>query len=148
MTKDFALEFQNYIKDKTEMLRKLDWHDWLIYAYARSRNYKWLIDEEAHMLYRQHSNNQLGANSGIKQFKKRVSDILSGYGIHQTINTIHFLKMEEDVFVNKWINKKRMGYLYLSLKSNNCRRRKKDQILFWFSCVLMMIKNIPMETEK
>lgn len=148
ITKEFALEFQNYIKDKTEMLKDLDWHDWLIYAFARSRNYKWFIDKESHMLYRQHSNNQLGANSGIKQFQKRVKDIFSGYGIHQTINTIHFLKMEEDEFIKRWINKKRKGYLYLSLKAKDCRRRKKDQILFWFSCVIMMSKNIPMEIEK
>lgn len=146
MTKDFALEFQNYIKDKTEMLQKLDWHDWLIYAYARSKNYKWFIDEESHMLYRQHSNNQLGANSGVGQFKKRVKDIFTGYGIHQTVNTIHFLNMEENEFVCKWLNKKKKGYFYLSLKANYCRRRVKDQFLFWVSCLLMMIKNIPMES--
>ena len=148
MTKDFAFEFQNYIKDKTEVLKKLDWHDWVIYAFARSRKYKWFIDRESHMLYRQHSNNQLGANSGIKQFQNRVRDILSGYGIRQTIHTISFLKMEKNEFVSKWLNKNRRGYFYLSLNSKNCRRRKKDQILFWFSCIIMMIKNIKMETEK
>lgn len=146
MKNDFARELQNYIKNKTDILKKLDWHDWMIYAYARSRNYKWFIDEDSHMLYRQHSNNQLGANSGIKQFQKRVNDILSGYGIQQTVYTIHFLGMEENKFVKKWLNNNRQGYLYLSLKSKYCRRRKKDQILFWFSCLLMMIKNIPMES--
>lgn len=148
MTKAFTVEVQDYIKDKKEKLTKLDWHDWMIYAYARSRNYKWVIDNESHMLYRQHSNNQLGANSGVKQFKKRVNDILSGYGIHQTVNTIHFLNMEENEFVTKWLNKGRKGYFLLSLQSKYCRRRKKDQILFWFSCVLMMIKNIRMENEE
>lgn len=149
MTSSFAIEFKDYIKkNNQEILKKLDWHDWLIYAYARSRNYKWVIDNESHMLYRQHSNNQLGANSGVKQFKKRVNDILSGYGIHQTVNTIHFLNMEENEFVTKWLNKGRKGYFLLSLQSKNCRRRKKDQILFWFSCVLMMIKNIRMENEE
>jgi len=148
MKNEFATEFQNYMKDKTTLLQKLDWHDWLIYAYARSKNYKWYIDSESHMLYRQHSNNQLGANSGRKQFSKRVIDIMSGYGIRQTVETIHFLNIESEEFVQKWLNKSRRGYLYLSTKSTLCRRRKKDQILFWFSCVLMMIKNIPMETEK
>lgn len=148
MKKEFALEFQNYIKDKEIIIQKLDWHDWVIYAYARSKNYKWIIDSESHMLYRQHSNNQLGANSGGKQFLKRVNDIISGYGIHQTVYTIHFLKMENDPFVEKWFNKGRKGYLYLSIKSKVCRRRKKDQILFWFSCMLMFIKNISMESKK
>lgn len=148
MKKSFAIEFQNYIKDKDCLLKKLDWHDWVIYAYARSKNYKWFIDSESHMLYRQHLNNQLGANSGTKQFSKRVKDIMSGYGIHQTVNTIHFLNIENDVFVKKWLGRNRKGYYYLSTKAGFCRRRIKDQILFWFSCILMLIKNIPMEGEK
>ena len=145
LKKDFALEFQSYMKERKVLLKQLDWHDWVIYAYARSKNYTWYIDPESHMLYRQHSNNQLGANSGFKQFSKRVDDILTGYGIHQTVRTIHFLNIEQDPFVRKWLGKGRKGYCYLSLKSNWCRRRKKDQILFWFSCILMFMKNIPME---
>ncbi len=144
MKKEFALEFQNHMKGKEIYLKNLDWHDWVIYAYARSKNYKWLIDSESHMLYRQHSNNQLGANSGFKQFKKRVNDILSGYGIEQTIKTVQFLNIQEDFFVKKWYNKGRKGFFYLSTKSKWCRRRKKDQILFWCSCILMLLKNIPM----
>lgn len=148
MKKEFALEFQNHMKGKEIYLKNLDWHDWVIYAYARSKNYKWLIDSESHMLYRQHSNNQLGANSGFKQFKKRVNDILSGYGIEQTIKTVQFLNIQEDFFVKKWYNKGRKGFFYLSTKSKWCRRRKKDQILFWCSCILMLLKNIPMGIEE
>lgn len=148
MKKEFALEFQNYMKDKDLLIQKLDWHDWAIYAYARSKNYKWIIDSKSYMLYRQHSNNQLGANSGINQFVKRMNDILNGYGIHQTVNIIHFLNIENENFVKNWLNQGRNGYLYLSKKSRLCRRRKKDQVLFWFSCVLMWLKNVPMESEK
>lgn len=147
MHADFVSEFQNYIKDKSVLLKRLDWHDWLLYAYARSRNYKWIIDSESHMLYRQHSDNQLGANLGKAQFFKRLNDIISGYGIQQTTGTIRFLNMENDPFVRKWLNKGRKGYLYLSLKSRWCRRRIKDQILFLFSCIIMMIKNIDMERK-
>lgn len=148
MKKSFIEEFADYLKNSGELIRKLDWHDWVIYAYARNKKYKWCIDSESYMLYRQHSNNQLGANSGFKQLVKRMNDILSGYGIQQTVNLIIFLNIEEDFFVKKWFNKGRKGYLYLSLKSNLCRRRKKDQIFFWFSCMLMLIKNIPMETTR
>ena len=49
-----------------------------------------IIDSKSYMLYRQHSSNQLGANSGINQFVKRMNDILNGYGIHQTVNHIFF----------------------------------------------------------
>lgn len=142
LARDFAEEFQNYICGKDEVLEKLDWHDWVIYAYARSKNYKWFIDKKPHMMYRQHGNNQLGANSGLKQFKKRIHDITSGYGIKQSIYTVNFLCMEKNDFVKKWFKKGRKGYIYLAMHSNLCRRRKKDQILFLFSCIAMFIRNV------
>ena len=109
---------------------------------ARSKEYIWFIDEHSHMKYRQHGNNQLGANSGLKQFKKRIHDITSGYGIKQTIFTVSFLGMEKNEFVKKWLGNGRKGYIYLANHSNLCRRRKKDQILFMFSCIVMFIRNI------
>lgn len=145
MTSSFAMEFQAYIQNKGECLQKLDWHDWVIYAYARSRNYKWFIDKNSYMMYRQHNNNQLGANSGFKQFKKRVNNIVSGYGINQSLITVKFLEMENNGFVKKWYMNGRNGYLYLASKSLMCRRRRKDQILFSLSCIVMYIHNTKME---
>lgn len=142
LTKDYGEEFQRYICGKEDLLSKLDWHDWVIYAFARSKEYIWFIDEHSHMKYRQHGNNQLGANSGLKQFKKRIHDITSGYGIKQSIFTVSFLGMEKNEFVKKWLGNGRKGYIYLANHSNLCRRRKKDQILFMFSCVVMFIRNI------
>ena len=135
------------MKDKNEYLKKLDWHDWVIYAYARSKNYTWFIDKVSHMMYRQHGNNQLGANSGLKQLKKRVNDITSGYGINQSVMTIKFLQMENNEFVKNWLLKGRKGFLYLSSKSKLCRRRRKDQILFKISCIVMYMRNTKMEVN-
>ncbi|WP_443738787.1 glycosyltransferase [Treponema sp.] len=145
ITKDLAIDFKNKLILKESLLKKLDWHDWLIYAFARSNGYKWYIDKKSYMLYRQHASNQLGANSGLKQFNKRVNDIISGYGINQTVCTIKFCDMENNSFVRKWYMKGRKGYLYLMTHSKLCRRRRKDTFLFWISCLIMAIKNIKME---
>ena len=75
MTRQFFNEFKTQLINKKSIAKKIDWHDWLIYAYARSKQYNWYIDKDSYMLYRQHENNQLGANSGLKQFTKRVHDI-------------------------------------------------------------------------
>ena len=139
LTRNFAMEAQNYFRDNNEKLKLLDWHDWIIYAFARSKNYKWFIDSKSHMLYRQHSNNQIGANSGARQFKKRVKEILSGYGISQTIDTVKFLKMEDTPFVRMWWKNERLHPMALSLFSNKCRRCRKDQFIFFASCIVMLL---------
>lgn len=47
-------------------------HDWFLYAFARSYNFKWHIDNTHNILYRQHQNNQVGANTGLTQKIKRL----------------------------------------------------------------------------
>lgn len=142
LTTEFAEEFKNYIQDKDRWnkLKELDWHDWLIYAYARKNGYKWVIDSNSHMLYRQHSDNQLGANSGFKQLKKRVKDVLSGYGISQSLKTVDFLNMRNDAFVSKWWVNNKVRYFKLAKYSELCRRRNRDVFLFFCSCILMTLK--------
>ncbi|HBN06255.1 MAG TPA: hypothetical protein DD434_10790 [Bacteroidales bacterium] len=125
------------------MLYKIDWHDWAIYAFARSKKYSWYIDPQSHMFYRQHFANQLGANSGIKQFLKRAKEIACGYAINQTLLIIKFLKFENNHFVKSWINCTRLDFVKLSFFAYECRRRKKDQLLFFLSCIIMaMIRPI------
>lgn len=141
----FAQELQSYLRLNNVLLSKLDWHDWLIYAYARSKNNQWFIDSQSYLLYRQHTSNQLGANSGLKPFKRRVHDILSGYGISQTLYTIQFLGLQRDPFVRKWIKCSRLDYLRLARHATQCRRQVKDQILFFVSCILMACKKTPRE---
>ena len=49
-----------------EQISKIGLHDWFIYAFSRAKGYKWFIDPVPSMLYRQHSSNQVGVNSGFK----------------------------------------------------------------------------------
>lgn len=58
-------------------------HDWLIYYVARNENYKWFIDSKTTMHYRQHSNNVVGANIGVKAVIKRVKLLRSGWYFDQ-----------------------------------------------------------------
>lgn len=139
LAQTFAREIQDYFKEHSQQLKKLDWHDWVIYAYARAKGYKWVIESQSYMLYRQHSSNQLGANSGLKQFRKRVREIISGYGISQTIDTVKFLDLEDDQFVKHWWRNGKIFPLILLCYSNKCRRRVKDRFMFFASCIVMAI---------
>ena len=57
-----------YLKKNILKLRDFDHYDWLIYAYAREKNYKWYLDSDPTLDYIQHDNNFTGANVGFKSF--------------------------------------------------------------------------------
>jgi rhamnosyltransferase len=79
ITTSFALELRELIRTKFDLVRQIEYHDWLDYAYARSHGHQWIIDDEPTMLYRQHASNQLGANSGIRAAMRRLEDIRRGW---------------------------------------------------------------------
>lgn len=53
-------------------------HDWCMYALIRAHGGRWFIDGEPAVLYRQHEDNVLGANEGIKQHLARLRQIANG----------------------------------------------------------------------
>lgn len=77
-TLDFFKELQYFVRNNFKQLLTLKVHDWTIYAFARSTGYKWFISSRPTMYYRQHSNNEIGANFGISAIRKRLSEIVSG----------------------------------------------------------------------
>jgi rhamnosyltransferase len=56
-------------------------HDWLVYAVARSCGFGWHISERPSLRYRQHGANEWGANSGLGAQRRRLGRLLDGtYG--------------------------------------------------------------------
>lgn len=138
LKRQFVLSIREYLK-LYSWINELDWHDWIIYAYARKNAYKWIIDTFSYIIYRQHRNNQLGANADMRAFLNRVKNIYSGYGINQSVKIIKFLKLENNLFVTTWLKNNKIHYLPLAIQSNQCRRRKIDKIIFFFACIIMSI---------
>lgn len=56
---------------------EIEYHDWLVYAIARSRGWRWVIDERPLVRYRQHDANAMGANSGSAAVRSRLALIRS-----------------------------------------------------------------------
>ena len=72
LTAKVANSFKKFLFDNYNLVKEIDiHHDWLIYAYIRSNNLKWWVDPKPSMYYRQHRDNELGANNGIKTFLSR-----------------------------------------------------------------------------
>ena len=137
MNKKLALKLQQFLKNGR--FNQLDnYHDWLIYAFARTHGFKWYIDSYPGVDYRQHSSNVFGANVGIKAFISRTNRVLAGEGVDFAFQLMKELKVQ-DPFIQSLFPISRLNFLKLALKAKCCRRRFLDQIYFFFVCILFVI---------
>lgn len=98
-------------------------HDWYIYAYARTHGFNWLIDKEPNILYRQHTNNQVGANLGIKSKLKRFNLIKNGAYKKQVLEIANAINKNNDLIKSTRKMVLCNPFLY---------RRKKSEAIFLF----------------
>ena len=69
---------QKFLNENIKLLQ-VSAHDWLIYFILRLANKKWFIDNESFLMYRQHSSNVAGVNSGIFAKLKRLKLLFFGW---------------------------------------------------------------------
>lgn len=137
LNKKLALKLQQFLKNGH--FNQLDnYHDWLIYAFARAHSFKWHIDSFPSVEYRQHSTNLFGANVGIKAFASRAYRVLSGEGIDFSFQLMKELDVQ-DSFIQSLFPVSRFNLLRLAIRTKCCRRRFRDQIYFFFACILLAI---------
>ena len=137
MTKKLALSLQEFLKGG--QFDQLDnYHDWLIYAYARSNGFKWYIDPYPGVEYRQHNANVFGANVGVKAFISRIYRVLNGEGFNFAFRLMKELSLQ-DPFIQSLFPVSRINLLRLAFQFKHCRRRWRDQIYFFCACILLAI---------
>jgi rhamnosyltransferase len=134
-----ALPLQQLVRNAGKKMLRVDYHDWLTYAFARSHGFPWVIDSWSSMQYRQHAHNQIGVNSGWRSFWLRVSKILNGYGFEQSLLIADLVQASSLPIVQRGLRGGRLGYLWLALRANQCRRKRIDQVWFFISCVLLAV---------
>jgi len=137
LTTALAQDLSNSLKAKDSCLSVIDFHDWFIYAFARSHGYKWHIDSHPTLYYRQHSSNVLGANQGIQAYRKRLQKILGSWYRSQILLTIiHASK------VHPWFFKslQRLSFLdrfILAASVNSFRRDFVGKLTLLIAFILM-----------
>lgn len=67
------------LSDANGVANQVELHDWLIYAVCRALDRKWYINPVPTMKYRQHANNVIGVNYGVKARLKRFRHIYNGW---------------------------------------------------------------------
>ncbi len=138
--KFLAEEIKASISDNWIRIQNVALHDWYCYAFARSHGYRWFIDPEPSMEYRQHSLNQVGANKGLKSFISRYRTVLDGRWFRQVQLIVELVGLKSSPFVKDWIELSRGNLIRLSFSAASCRRRMRDKYLFFIICLSAAIR--------
>jgi rhamnosyltransferase len=115
-------------------LQQVSLHDWYCYAYTRSHGFRWFIDPLSSMQYRQHEQNQVGANTGLGSLINRYKTIHDGWWFSQVRLIARLVGVADDAFVRRWLPLGRRQLLRLSLNARHCRRRTRDKVFFFCIC--------------
>ena len=141
MSKNFILKFQAFLRKNIKKISNLNnYHDWLIYLFARLNNFNWYIDNKITVNYRQHNHNLIGANVGLNAKINRLKILFSGQIFKYLKKIIHLNYIENHSFVTKWYPYSIKGFIYLIFSSRKCRRKISEQIYFSLICLIMLFK--------
>lgn len=142
MSNSLACALKDCVSSNWNLVNSIDWHDWLAYAFARANNYKWIIDPKPGMLYRQHENNQIGMNNGIKAFLKRAEKIINGYGFEQAQKIAFVTGADKDSYIKELLSGSRKRFLLLALNAKHCRRKRIDVLYLLFASLIMYLNEM------
>ncbi|MFV7706696.1 glycosyltransferase [Shewanella algae] len=141
-----ALAIKDILIEKSEKISTLWLHDWFCYSFARHSGYRWHIGSNPLMLYRQHTNNEVGANSGLSAILSRIKVVLSGDAFHKVLTQADFIEQDE-LPIRKLKVNSFLSLLSLSLHAFQCRRDNKGVFLFFIASILMSLKVLVTKNE-
>jgi rhamnosyltransferase len=79
LTRDFYERVRTFVAGHRELTHEVRYHDWLIYALARSWKLPWCFEAQPTMRYRQHAGNHTGARGTLGGVIKRLVMIRQGW---------------------------------------------------------------------
>jgi rhamnosyltransferase len=99
-------------------------HDWYLYAYVRQLGLSWYIDDCSFIMYRQHSSNEVGVNSGFRNYVSRLNMVVSRWYRAQVENVLDSFAPElKPVLSNRF---------FLICNFYKLRRRPRDRFALLF----------------
>ncbi|RMR54152.1 Lipopolysaccharide biosynthesis protein [Pseudomonas syringae pv. actinidiae] len=133
-----AEAFKASLIEQWQYAQNVSLHDWYCYAFARSHGFRWFIDPISSMDYRQHENNQVGANTGVLAFLTRLKTITNGWWPDQVLLIAQLIDSHYLSTTGK-AHSRHLLFLKLIFVSRHCRRRQRDKFLFVIACLAAAI---------
>jgi rhamnosyltransferase len=127
-----------FLLEHAAQTKSLHYHDWAIYALARSWKNEWCFDQQPMVRYRQHLSNDTGARSSLGGVTKRLRLIKCGWYLQQlqAIAQVCALADPTDAMIAEWnslLSKprslaRRYRFARFCLKDGG-RRRTSDNVI-------------------
>lgn len=134
-----AISLQRTLREQEQALRGISLHDWFIYCHARTQGFRWYIDDQPVMAYRQHGGNVIGANQGLAAARARLGKIMDGWYRDQIL-LIADICGEGGAQPAVWLRRgQRLALLPLLLHVGRMRRYWRDRIFLAFTFVLLAV---------
>jgi rhamnosyltransferase len=133
--------FGSFLASRRALVDTVQFHDWMLYAWVRSNGFKWHIEAEPTMLYRQHGKNEYGVNSGLKALRRRLSQVFSGWYREQILR-ISSLVSDGSAYSAECVATIRLveratfrSRMCLALRVAELRRERKERALLFLACL-------------
>lgn len=118
-------KFKDFLIKNWTLVNDVKLHDWMIYAFFRELSMVWYIDDIPSMYYRQHTNNQIGANFNLRSYFSRFKKIKNKWARNEVQKIINLLKPYSK-------NRISLNYFFLIINFNKLRRRYRDRLFLLF----------------
>jgi rhamnosyltransferase len=142
MTTACAMSFRQFLVDNRNAVEAVKFHDWMLYAWVRSRGLKWHIEPTATMYYRQHDKNEYGANSGWTAFQKRITQVRSGWYRAQILQIAQLIRdgsaytAECTQTIALVETRTAIARIALAMKAFELRRKMSNRVWLVLACLL------------
>lgn len=137
ISKNLAEKVKEKIKSNITKINSIAFHDWFIYFFSRSLNMSWYIDKNSYIYYRQHDNNVMGSNIGIKSYFKRIGTIYRGEYRNQI--KCNLLFSPNELFFFRFIKEKTIiGNFTLALYAFSFRRKSLHAIALFLAFIFLI----------
>ena len=115
-------KFKDFLIKNWTLVNEVSLHDVMIYAFYRELSMVWYIDDVPKLYYRQHTNNQIGANVNWRAYLNRLKKIKNKWARREVQKIINLLKPYSK-------DKISLNYFFLIINFNKLRRRFRDRII-------------------
>jgi rhamnosyltransferase len=141
-----------YIEKYPQICNGIHYHDWMVYAVARSLGMRWVVLETALVKYRQHSSNEVGVRTSLRGLIIRLRRIGSGWhgeqfrAIYRLLDEIKVLDKNSLSFV---LDQPRfLERIKLAASPFKYRRKLEGLILFSFLVITGLMWHSRKENTK
>lgn len=133
------LELRDWVRSHRAAVDSVKVHDWAIYALARARGWRWEIDPEPGMRYRQHGGNEVGANVGWRAGRARLAQALSGQYVADALAIASLVDIDTPL-VQRMKRLRWKDRIMLAASASQCRRRRGEA---WLLALLFLFMRRP-----